>query len=114
MKPEEQREADSFSTFLNIAQRITQEKPTLRGGTLSAEDTGVGLSGKRLIDVIAEHEPVPIADLIRYTEMSFKEFSAEINRLETAGAIAIERDEHIHAEVVRLTDFGRLELTGDE
>lgn len=115
MKPEEQREADSFSTFLNMAQQITQraapsEVGGLRGGTLSADSAP---SARRLIEIIARQEPVPVADLIRYTDLSFLEFSEEIRRLETAGAITIERDERLHAEVVRLTDIGRLELGAD-
>jgi len=107
-KPEPKREADSFSTFLDIAQQIGQSHE-------SAEQRSIPSSDEMpvrppLIDLLTKLAPIPMTTLMRHSDRPLMEFTDEIRMLVETGIVDIQRDENLGEEVVNFTELGRLSI----
>ncbi len=130
-RPEKKR-ADSFSTFLEIAQSISPKhapeafpsleeeallpnersieaservSPEMEEETLSL---GEGEHAPQVLRAVAEHQPISVVDLMHHCQLDFLKFARQVNRLAENGLLEITPSPNDpDTEIVRLSRRGR-------
>ncbi len=123
--PTMKAQADSFGTFLEIAQNISPERRRKNAISRGGEET-LPLSdiwpqedtlsrsaeqeeaGEAVLRLVAEHEPLSVADLMKRCRLDFWEFARQMNQLAEHGLLEITSSEEDPAvEMVHLSLRGR-------
>lgn len=125
----QKKSADSFSTYLEVAQNISSkvyesrdsnEVPSLKPEKIEAQDTAEEvpaeeIQGKELMTLISTLEPTTITELMRQSTLNFLDFARQLNILADVGLVELTLSESDpDTEIVQLSKLGRQTLSIEE
>lgn len=98
-----ERGRDSFATFLNTIEQLEQSKQEV-SETTPAQQITADRHVKALINLLHQGGAQPVPQLLRASEMAYREFVSTVDLMEKINVIIIEGSPG--KEVVKLTPLG--------